>query len=212
MWEAWLDPWVRQIPWRRAWQHTPVFLPGESHGQRSLVGSSPWGCKELDTTEQLTLTFNLIELNGFTLTAPSIHLEHPSDRPLVYRILKFKDICMASKAIYDLTALFYSGRSFYSFRNVCIPLSQLLSFFLQLAFYSPPLKKEFIETVQTSWSFASFMSIAKQVTMPSIQVQPGTHLENRGKLAKSNISHHMYIHLQSGTPVALYVQPGYENS
>ena len=36
------DPWVGKIPWRRAWQHTPVFLPGESHGQRSLEGSSPW--------------------------------------------------------------------------------------------------------------------------------------------------------------------------
>ena len=35
------DPWVRKIPWRRAWQSTPVFLPGEFHGQRSLVGYSP---------------------------------------------------------------------------------------------------------------------------------------------------------------------------
>ena len=41
---------------RRKWQPTPVFLPGESHGQRSLVGSSPWGRKELDTTERLTHT------------------------------------------------------------------------------------------------------------------------------------------------------------
>ena len=39
------DPWVRKILWRRAWQATPVFLPGESHGQRSLVGYSPWGHK-----------------------------------------------------------------------------------------------------------------------------------------------------------------------
>ena len=38
------------------WLPTPVFLPGESHGQRSLVGCSPWGCKESDTTEQLTLS------------------------------------------------------------------------------------------------------------------------------------------------------------
>ena len=35
------DPWVGKIPWRRVWQPTPVFLPGESHGQRSLVGYSP---------------------------------------------------------------------------------------------------------------------------------------------------------------------------
>ena len=37
------DPWVRKIPWRRKWQPTPVFLSGESHGQRSLVGNCPWG-------------------------------------------------------------------------------------------------------------------------------------------------------------------------
>jgi len=40
-----------KIPWRRARQPTPVFLPGESHGQRSLAGYSPWGCKESDRTE-----------------------------------------------------------------------------------------------------------------------------------------------------------------
>ena len=42
-----------RFPWRRKWQHTPVFLPGKSHGQRSLEGYSPWALKELDTTEQL---------------------------------------------------------------------------------------------------------------------------------------------------------------
>ena len=46
-----LDPWVRKIPWKRKWQPTPVFLPGESLGQRSLVGYSPWDQKELDMTE-----------------------------------------------------------------------------------------------------------------------------------------------------------------
>ena len=45
------NPWVRKIPWRRVWQPTPVFLPGESHGQRSLVGYSPWGHKVSDRTE-----------------------------------------------------------------------------------------------------------------------------------------------------------------
>ena len=45
------NPWVGKIPWRRAWQPTPVFLPGESHGQRSLVGYSPWGHKGSDTME-----------------------------------------------------------------------------------------------------------------------------------------------------------------
>ena len=45
------DSWVGKIPWRRKWQPTPVFLPGGFHGQRSLAGYTPWGHKELDTTE-----------------------------------------------------------------------------------------------------------------------------------------------------------------
>ena len=45
------DPWVGKIPWRRTWQPTPVFLPGESHGRRSLVGYTPQGCKGSDMTE-----------------------------------------------------------------------------------------------------------------------------------------------------------------
>ena len=46
------SPWFGKIPWRRAWQPTPVFLPGESHGRRSLVGNIPQGGKELDMTEE----------------------------------------------------------------------------------------------------------------------------------------------------------------
>ena len=45
------DPWVGKIPWKKEWLPTPIFLPRESHGQRSLVGYSPWGHRELDTTE-----------------------------------------------------------------------------------------------------------------------------------------------------------------
>ena len=51
MWEARVYPWVRKILWRKKWQPTLVFLPGELHGQRSLVGYSPWGHKESDMTE-----------------------------------------------------------------------------------------------------------------------------------------------------------------
>ena len=48
---AWFNPWVRNIPWRRKWQPAPVFLPGKSHRQRSLVGHSLWDHKESDMTE-----------------------------------------------------------------------------------------------------------------------------------------------------------------
>ena len=57
------DPWGGKTPWKREWLPTPIFLPGEFHGQRSLVGYNPCGHKESDTTEELTLSL-------FTLSLP----------------------------------------------------------------------------------------------------------------------------------------------
>ena len=56
MQETQVDPWVGKISWRMEWIPTPVFFPGEFHGQRSLVGYGLLGRKELDTTEWLTYT------------------------------------------------------------------------------------------------------------------------------------------------------------
>ena len=60
------EMWVRsvggKIPWRRAWQPTPVFLPWESHGQRSLEGYSPGDCKESHVTERQSMLWGLSEL------------------------------------------------------------------------------------------------------------------------------------------------------
>ena len=53
--KTWAWSWVGKILWRREWQSTPVFLPRESYGQRSLVDYSPWDGKKADPTEQLTL-------------------------------------------------------------------------------------------------------------------------------------------------------------
>ena len=65
------DPWARKIPWRREWQPTSVLLPGEFHGQRSLVGYSPRDLKESDMTEQLihthTHTHFRTNLTSFTV-------------------------------------------------------------------------------------------------------------------------------------------------
>ena len=58
------DPWVGKILWRREWLPTPVFLLGESHGQRGLASCSPWGHKESDTTEWLTLSFFHLCMRG----------------------------------------------------------------------------------------------------------------------------------------------------
>ena len=54
MQKTWVGSLGWKIPWRRKWQPTPVFLPGQFHGQRSPVGHSPWGPKESDMTEQLS--------------------------------------------------------------------------------------------------------------------------------------------------------------
>ena len=52
-------PWVRKIPWKRKWKHTPVFLPGKFCGQRNLVGYSLWGLKEPDKTD---IVSNIIKI------------------------------------------------------------------------------------------------------------------------------------------------------
>ena len=70
------------IPWRRQWHPTPVLLPGKSHGPRSLVGCSPQGRKELDTTERLHSHFSLScigEGNGNPLQCSCSSLENPRD-------------------------------------------------------------------------------------------------------------------------------------
>ena len=70
------DPWVGKIPWRKKWQPTPIFLPGESHGQRSLAGYSSRGCEELDMTEEL-----------------NTHTEHKDAHRLIPRTNMEKGIC-----------------------------------------------------------------------------------------------------------------------
>ena len=62
----WFNHWSGKISWRKVTQPTPVFLPGEFHGQRSLAGYSPWGHKELNVTEWLTLNFHFAN-KGFKL-------------------------------------------------------------------------------------------------------------------------------------------------
>ena len=63
------NPWVRKLPWNRKRQSTPVFLLWESQGQRSLAGYSPWGHKESDTTESLTLSlFTYVNLKSVQIS------------------------------------------------------------------------------------------------------------------------------------------------
>ena len=77
--------WAGKIPWRRKWQPTPVFLPGESHGQRRLRGYSPWGRKGVDRTEATEhahnislVLFELDNLLSLPLPLMTDDFEHPS--------------------------------------------------------------------------------------------------------------------------------------
>ena len=61
-----------KVTWRRHWWPTPVLLPGDAHGQRNLAGYGPWGHKELDTTEHLTLPTSWQNITAFELLCVSI--------------------------------------------------------------------------------------------------------------------------------------------
>ena len=100
------DPWAGKIPWRREWQPTPLFLLGESHGQRSLAGYSPWGCKESDTTEQVCTTLEGM-LNEF-------HLGYHLNRNL-------NDIRKCQANAQGQTGSSRSNSSSRALRSVCIP-------------------------------------------------------------------------------------------
>ena len=92
------DPWVREIPWRRKWHPTPVFLPGQSHVQRSLLGYSPWGCKKSDMTECLAHTHTHIQLlgkkkkeRGFSILSLCINIS----QNIISRKAKYGIVCVA---------------------------------------------------------------------------------------------------------------------
>ena len=93
-------PWIEKIPWRRAWQPTPVSLSGKSHEQRSPAGYSPWGRKELDATEhttththtQNTLLYSIQLLNltllheAFSMSSNIISM-HGFNDPIVFHVM-----------------------------------------------------------------------------------------------------------------------------
>ena len=87
------EPWVGKIPWRRKWQSTPGLLSGKSHGQRSLVGYSPWGRKESDTTERLRFT---------SLWFPSYIID-----PLDYSYLPLFPVGISSLKVMSFLALYF---------------------------------------------------------------------------------------------------------
>ena len=108
------DPSVGKIPWRREWQPTPVFLPGEFHEQRSLVSYSPWDCKELDRTERLTLSLSLLSDTPGKPQAPlPANLQHTFLFLLVPIISSFGDTSFPCTSVTTFSSISY--RASFSF-------------------------------------------------------------------------------------------------
>ena len=84
-----VDPWVGKIPWKKKWKPITVFLPEKFHGQRSLVGYTPWGHKELDTAERLNTHIqpngvsprNARQVQYLKVTQCNQHIESKKEKP-----------------------------------------------------------------------------------------------------------------------------------
>ena len=70
------NPWVRKSPWRRRRQPTPVFLPGEFHGQRSPAGYSPWGSQESEMSERLSTHSHMLNILVTQLLRHGFGIKH----------------------------------------------------------------------------------------------------------------------------------------
>ena len=87
------DPWVGKIPWRRKQQPTPVLLPGKSHGQRSLVGYSPWGCR-VRHDRATSLSFTEFKLSCVIISSgPKERKKNKCFKWLRLRNVEKKDVC-----------------------------------------------------------------------------------------------------------------------
>ena len=121
-----IDPWVGKIPWRRKCQPNPVLLPGKFHGRGSLVGCSPWGREESDTTEQLHFHFSVScigEGNGNPLQCSC--LENPRDEgawwAAIYEVTqsrtRLKRLSSSSSGM-EIYVTFLSGSLYQELRNL----------------------------------------------------------------------------------------------
>ena len=122
----WFEPCVRKIPCRRAWQSTPVFLPGEPHGQRSLVGCSPRGHKESDTTDATQHSeqsiHNVVVVSGVQQSDSALHNTHInsfSDSLPVHIIIEWWLVLCATRSR-SLTIMYFMCSSEYMLTQLLV--------------------------------------------------------------------------------------------
>ena len=141
------DPWVGKVPRRREWLPTPVFLPGELHGQRSLMGYRPWGLKKSDMTEWLTFWFTLLYL-PIAIFVFCSETDFFHDTIALWESLNFPYLCF-------FCSLFLEN--VYIFVSVCACMLERSN--EGSAFTAYILKKMFFEKVFFWWDWTYIKSI-----------------------------------------------------
>ena len=119
------DPWVGRIPWRRKWQPTPVFLLGKSHGQKSLVDCSPWGCKSSEHNLVTNLTHSLCPLPvSFNVYREYIFYHKSESKSIYYVFVAHTDYCSYGFSFCKITVHYYE------------PYDSRLALFVKFSFHS----------------------------------------------------------------------------
>ena len=106
--------WLGMIPWRRDWLPTALFVPGKFHGQKGLAGCSPWGCKEMDTTEQLIRSAHF-----FIYYVIMRQSKGRSNVHIVSRITRVKTSLNFNLQLLLSTLMYYYGLSWVFSKFVC---------------------------------------------------------------------------------------------
>ena len=114
---------LNKCSWKRKWQPTPVLLHGKSHRQRSLVGYSPWGCKESDTTERLCLLKQVVK--------ETQKIFPPEAAPAAFWNEEYPSVATDKSLSLSSSTLFITGSFSVSFPNVHVgSKNETASFFL----------------------------------------------------------------------------------
>ena len=154
------NPGVRKIPWRRAWLPTPVFLPGEFHGQRCLADYSPWGPEELDTTEWLTLSLFMFSWDVYhNRLVTDMRIQLCSIKPDI------KNFCKKHKTMPPFSPILFCFRKkqLFFIKQCCLwPSSKCLLYYTAIYKLLLSLMRTnwcYKEGTIKSWHFTSFLKM-----------------------------------------------------
>ena len=159
--------------WRREWQPTPVFLPGESHGQKSLAGYSSWGRKELDTTEWLSMHAFMTVVNNTLLSTWNL---------LEGWILRILTTCAEKWWLSEMTKMLISLNVVIIWQYLCVSNHQIVN--LQFS------------SVAQSWAWAWFTTPWTAARQASLSITNSQSLPKPMSIVSVMPSNHLIVNLK----------------